>query len=47
MALKLEIVMPGGKLEFPGVKSIVLETTDGALGILPGHLPMLTLVIAS
>lgn len=44
MALILEIVMPGGKLEFPGVKSIVLETTDGEVGILPGHLPMLALV---
>ncbi len=44
MAVKLEIVMPGEKLEFAGVKSVVLQTTDGEVGILPGHLPMLVLV---
>lgn len=44
MALKLEIVMPGERVEIPHVKMMVFQTPDGEVGILPGHLAMICLV---
>lgn len=44
MALKLEIVLPGGKIEIPDVRSVVFQSTTGEMGVLPGHLAALALV---
>lgn len=46
MALGVEIIMPGEKVEFLHVKSVVFQSTVGQVGILPGHIPMLTLMDA-
>ena len=44
MALKLEIVLPGAKIEIPDVRSVVYQSTTGEMGVLPGHLAALALV---
>jgi F-type H+-transporting ATPase subunit epsilon len=44
MALTLEIVMPGWREEILHVKTVVFQTPEGEVGILPGHLPMISLV---
>lgn len=46
MALTVEIIMPGEKVEFLHVKSVVFESADGQVGILPGHIPLLGLMRA-
>lgn len=44
MELTLEIVMPGETVELRHLRSVVFQTNDGEVGILPGHLPMICLV---
>ena len=46
MSLELEIVTPEGKVYEATVDSVVLPTTSGEVGILPGHIPLLTEVRA-
>lgn len=42
MPLLLEIVTPDGRVFDDPVDSVVLPTTTGEVGILPGHIPLLT-----
>ena len=42
MPLLLEIVTPEGRVYSDTVDTVVLPTTQGEIGILPGHLPVLT-----
>lgn len=42
MPLILEIVTPEGRVYQDTVDSVVLPTTTGEVGILPGHIPLLT-----
>jgi len=42
MPLFLEIVTPEGRVYSDTVDTVVLPTTQGEIGILPGHLPLLT-----
>ena len=42
MALKLEIVTPEEKVYSEDVDTVVLPTTTGEIGILPGHIPLIT-----
>jgi len=44
MALTVEIVMPGEKVEFLQVMSVVFQSADGQIGILPGHVAMMCLM---
>ncbi len=46
MALKLEIVTPQEKVYSEDVDSVTLPTTTGEIGILPGHIPLITEVQA-
>jgi F-type H+-transporting ATPase subunit epsilon len=42
MALTLEIVTPEGRVYSDTVDTVVLPTSTGEIGILPGHVPLLT-----
>ena len=42
MPLTLEIVTPKGRVYSDTVDTVVLPTVQGEIGILPGHLPLLT-----
>ena len=42
MALTLEIVTPEGLVYSDSVDTVVLPTSMGEIGILPGHVPLLT-----
>ncbi len=42
MPIHLEIVTPEGKVYADDVDSVVVPTTTGEVGILPGHIPLLT-----
>jgi len=42
MPLTLEIVTPEAKVYADTVDSVVIPTTSGEIGILPGHIPLLT-----
>lgn len=42
MSIKLEIVTPEEKVYSETVDSVVLPTTSGEVGILPGHIPLIT-----
>ncbi|MBC9866643.1 MAG: ATP synthase F1 subunit epsilon [Opitutae bacterium] len=42
MTLKLEIVTPEEKVYSEDVDTVVLPTTTGEIGILPGHIPLIT-----
>ena len=42
MPLILEIVTPEGRVYQDTVDSVVLPTTTGEVGVLPGHIPLLT-----
>ena len=44
MALTLEIVTPEAKLYSDTIDSVVIPTVEGEIGILPGHIPLLTQV---
>lgn len=44
MKLALEILIPGGKVRLEGLKSVVFQSQEGEVGVLPGHLPMIVLL---
>jgi F-type H+-transporting ATPase subunit epsilon len=44
MPLKLEIVTPEAKVYSDTIDSVVIPTVEGEIGILPGHIPLLTQV---
>lgn len=44
MELALEILIPGGTIRLTGLKSVVFQSTEGEVGVLPGHLPMIALL---
>src|SRR5579862_2959133 len=44
MPLNLEIVTPEARVFVDTVESVVIPTTSGEVGILPGHIPLLTQV---
>lgn len=44
MALTLEIVTPEAKVFSAAVDTVVIPTVEGEIGILPGHIPLLTQV---
>ncbi|ACB74162.1 ATP synthase F1 subunit epsilon [Opitutus terrae] len=44
MPLTLEIVTPEARVYSDTIDSVVIPTADGEVGILPGHIPLLTQV---
>ena len=44
MALTLEIVTPDARVYSDTIDSVVIPTVEGEVGILPGHIPLLTQV---
>jgi len=44
MALTLEIVTPEARVYSDTIDTVVIPTVDGEVGILPGHIPLLTQV---
>ena len=44
MPLTLEIVTPEAKVYSDTIDSVVIPTREGEIGILPGHIPLLTQV---
>jgi F-type H+-transporting ATPase subunit epsilon len=44
MPLTLEIVTPSARVYSDTIDSVVIPTLDGEIGILPGHIPLLTQV---
>jgi F-type H+-transporting ATPase subunit epsilon len=44
MSLTLEIVTPEARVYSDTVDSVVIPTVEGEIGILPGHIPLLTQV---
>jgi F-type H+-transporting ATPase subunit epsilon len=44
MALTLEIVTPEARVYSDTIDTVVIPTTEGEIGILPGHIPLLTRV---
>ena len=46
MSIKLEIVTPDEKVYSETVDAVVLPTTSGEVGILPGHIPLITEILA-
>ncbi len=44
MSLTLEIVTPEGRAYSDTIDTVVIPTVQGEIGILPGHLPLLTQV---
>lgn len=42
MALTLEIVTPEARVYSDTVDTVVIPTTSGEIGVLPGHIPLLT-----
>jgi len=44
MSLTLEIVTPEAKVYSDTIDTVVIPTVEGEIGILPGHLPLLTQV---
>lgn len=44
MSLTLEIVTPEAKVFSAPIDTVVIPTVDGEIGILPGHIPLLTQV---
>jgi F-type H+-transporting ATPase subunit epsilon len=42
MPLTLEIVTPEAKVYSDTVDSVVIPTVEGEIGVLPGHIPLLT-----
>ena len=43
-ALSLEIVTPEARVYSDTIDTVVIPTVDGEIGILPGHIPLLTQV---
>ena len=46
MALTLEIVTPEARVFSDTIDTVVIPTVEGEIGILPGHIPLLTQVDA-
>ncbi len=46
MALTLEIVTPEARVYSDVIETVVIPTVQGEIGILPGHIPLLTQVAA-
>jgi F-type H+-transporting ATPase subunit epsilon len=46
MALTLEIVTPEARVFNDTIETVVIPTVEGEIGILPGHIPLLTQVQA-
>ncbi len=46
MSIQLDIVTPEKKVYSETVDSVVLPTTSGDVGILPGHIPLITQIKA-
>lgn len=44
MALTLEIVTPEAKVYSDTIDSVVVPTVEGEIGVLPGHIPLITQV---
>ena len=44
MALTLEIVTPEARVYSDTIDSVVIPTVDGEIGVMPGHIPLLTQV---
>jgi F-type H+-transporting ATPase subunit epsilon len=44
MPLTLEIVTPEARVYSDTIDSVVIPTTDGEIGVMPGHIPLLTQV---
>ncbi len=44
MPLTLEIVTPEAKVYSDSIDSVVIPTVQGEIGVLPGHIPLLTQV---
>ena len=44
MALTLEIVTPDARVYSDTIDSVVIPTVEGEIGVLPGHIPLLTQV---
>ncbi len=44
MPLTLEIVTPEAKVYTDTIDSVVIPTVEGEIGVLPGHIPLLTQV---
>ena len=44
MPLKLEIVTPDARVYSDTIDTVVIPTVEGEVGILPGHIPLLTQV---
>jgi F-type H+-transporting ATPase subunit epsilon len=44
MSLTLEIVTPDARVYSDTIDSVVIPTVEGEIGILPGHIPLLTQV---
>jgi F-type H+-transporting ATPase subunit epsilon len=44
MPLTLEIVTPAARVYSDTIDTVVIPTLDGEIGILPGHIPLLTQV---
>ena len=44
MSLTLEIVTPEAKVYSDTIDCVVIPTVEGEIGILPGHIPLLTQV---
>src|SRR5438874_10550127 len=44
MPLTLEIVTPEARVYLDTIDTVVIPTTEGEVGILPGHIPLLTQV---
>jgi F-type H+-transporting ATPase subunit epsilon len=44
MALTLEIVTPEARVYADSIDGVVIPTVDGEIGVLPGHIPLLTQV---
>ncbi len=44
--LTLKIVTPEGEVYQDSVESVVMPTTSGEVGILPGHIPLITAIQA-
>jgi F-type H+-transporting ATPase subunit epsilon len=42
MALTLEIVTPEARVYSDMIESVVIPTVEGEIGVLPGHIPLLT-----
>jgi len=42
MPLTLEIVTPEAKVYSDTIDTVVIPTVEGEIGILPGHIPLLT-----